>query len=151
MRPTWKKSRTPSALVHLRTRFWSRRLRASATPSALRWSGWAPNGSSMELDWSSRNTRAVGLARLIGAVYGMVNDFPDKGEQKRSAGHDAAPVVATAPARTFRARAISDTDTAVLAGGLSVSMSVHDKSREKREGFMYSIGWKKAPGAKATG
>src|SRR2546430_12435382 len=76
MRPTWKKSRTPSALVHLRTRFWSRRLRASATPSALRWAGWAPNGSSMELDWSRRETRGMGLARLIGAVYGTEGSFP---------------------------------------------------------------------------
>src|SRR5207302_10165811 len=55
-------------------------------PSALRWSGWAPNGSSMELDWSRRKTRAVGLARLIGAVYGTEGSFsaiPATREQPR--------------------------------------------------------------------
>src|SRR4051812_46632057 len=76
---TWKKSRTPSALAHLSTRFCSSRLRASATPSALRFSGWVPNGSSIELDWSSRKTRAVGLLRLIWDEYGTGGSFPGGG------------------------------------------------------------------------
>src|SRR5262245_44712590 len=61
----------PSDLAHLRTRFCKSRLSASATPPALVFSGWRPNGSSIELDWSTRNRKQVGLVRLISAVYGM--------------------------------------------------------------------------------
>src|SRR3569623_2002941 len=60
----------PSDLAHLRTRFWKSRLMASATPSAFCLSCWAPNGSSMELDSSTRKRKHVGLVRLISVEYG---------------------------------------------------------------------------------
>ncbi len=44
------------------------RLIASATPSDFFLPGWPPNGPSMELEWSIRNKRQVGLVRLISAV-----------------------------------------------------------------------------------
>src|SRR5690242_10585605 len=61
----------PSDLAHLIARFCSRRLMASATPSALDLPAWPANDSSIELDWSIRNRKQVGLVRLISALYGM--------------------------------------------------------------------------------
>src|SRR5437763_7319605 len=73
----------PSPLAQRRTRSCSRWLMASATPSALRLRGASPKGSVIDFDWSMRNKKHEGLARLIGAVYGsrvgLVTGWPPSG------------------------------------------------------------------------
>src|SRR5437870_1537908 len=44
---------------------------ASATPSAFFFSGVWPNGLFIDVDWSTKNSRHVGLVRLISAACDM--------------------------------------------------------------------------------
>src|ERR1043165_165566 len=82
----------PSALAQRSTSVCSKRLSASATPSALVLPEPTPQTSFIELDWSTRKTKQVGLVRLISALYGMTPfpscflESPSYHDGKRSGG-----------------------------------------------------------------
>src|SRR5262249_28265460 len=75
MTPTWNRFKTSWPLAQRNTNVCKRRLMAVATSSAFFFSGWAPNASAIEPDWSIKNKKQDGLVLLISAEYGMIRSI----------------------------------------------------------------------------